>query len=234
MKISGPLEDAIFIERPNRFLVVAKVNGKCVESHLPDPGRLTELLIPGAALKVRWVPESQTNRKTKWTAVLVNKNGQWISIDSTLPNRFIKELLKQNKLPMFQGYQFVRSEVSVKGHRFDFLLEKDDHPFFLEVKSVTLVKNGVAMFPDAITERGVRHVTALADLVKSGVGAGVLFVCQRSDVKLFRPQWDRDHRFAEVLVMADRVGVKIWVISSKVSPESIEYNKQIPYDLSPF
>jgi sugar fermentation stimulation protein A len=111
-------------------------------------------------------------------------------------------------------------------------LEKNGIPFYLEVKSVTLVEDGVAMFPDAVTERGTRHMTALSELVKSGNDAGVLFVCQRSDVNSFRPQCERDPKFAESLKSAEKTGVRIHVIKAKVTPESIKYMGEIPYNLN--
>ncbi len=149
MNIAGPLEDARFVERPNRFLTVVDIGGEAVESHLPDPGRLRELLIPGADLKVRPSNGQSPNRRTRWTTVMVKSGRQWVSIDSTLPNRFVSNLLESGKLPTYKSFRLVKSEVTVGNHRFDFLLEKDGAPFYLEVKSVTFVENFVAQFPDA-------------------------------------------------------------------------------------
>ena len=163
---------------------------------------------------------------------MVKTKNEWVSIDSTLPNRFVNYLLKKNQLPFFEGYTLKKTEIKSGSHRFDFLLEKNSYPFYLEVKSVTLVEDGVAMFPDAVTERGTRHMKALADLVKSGNDAGVLFVCQRSDVNSFRPQCERDPKFAESLKSAEKAGVRIHVIKAKVTPESIQYMGEIPYNLN--
>lgn len=234
MRIDGPLENAVFLERPNRFLTIVRLNGRREESHLPDPGRLRELLVPEAKLKIRPAPGgSLGHRKTAWTTVMVKTGRQWVSIDSTLPNRFVKSLLEENQLPMFDEYELIRSEVKNGDHRFDFLLEKDGAPLFLEVKSVTLVEKGAAMFPDAVTQRGRRHMNALAQLSRNGAGAAVLFVCQRSDVQQFRPQWERDPRFAHALANAEQAGVFVSVISALVSPDAIEFEKIIPYDLTP-
>ena len=235
MKISGPLIDATFVERPNRFLTIVEVHGHRVESHLPDPGRLKELLTPGARLKVRPVSNGMSSRrKTNWTTVMVRTGQQWVSIDTTLPNRIVEHLLKARELPMLAGFRLAQREVNYGHHRFDFLLENNGQLFYLEVKSVTLVENGVAMFPDAVTERGARHMVGLSDLVKSGTAAGVLFVCQRSDVTLFRPQWRQDPTFARTLVEAEKRGVKIWAIACNVSPSIIGFRKEIPYDLTHF
>lgn len=235
MKILGPLYDATFLDRPNRFLTIVSINGEYVKSHLPDPGRLKELLLPGSTVKVRRIPNSlMKNRKTKWTTVMVKTGNQWVSVDSTLPNRFVKWLLEKGDIPFLKKYQIKKQEIAVDHHRFDFLLESSNGLFYLEVKSVTLVDNGVAMFPDAVTARGTRHLEMLAKISRNGLRSGVLFVCQRSDVEVFRPQWDRDPKFAETLAKAEVAGVKIWVISSDVSPTNIRYKEDIPYNLLPF
>ncbi|MFQ6673417.1 MAG: DNA/RNA nuclease SfsA [Fidelibacterota bacterium] len=235
MKIKGPLTDAAFLERPNRFLTMVKIDGGREESHLPDPGRLKELLVPGARIRVRRASDgSLLTRKTRWTTVMVKAGSHWVSIDSTLPNRFVKWLLDRGDLPMFRGWGLVRTEVPYGRHRFDFLLEKEGRLLYLEVKSVTLVEGGVGMFPDAVTQRGSRQMAALADLVRSGVDSGVLFVCQRGDVELFRPQWDRDPGFARALVEAEKTGVKVWAISAEVTGTAIRFKNEIPCDLTPF
>ena len=232
MNIAGPLEDARFIERPNRFLTVVDIGGKTVESHLPDPGRLRELLIPGASLKVRPINGNSSSRRTAWTTVMVKSGRQWVSIDSTLPNRFVQNLLERGQLRIFESYRLVKREVTVGNHRFDFLLEKGGEQFYLEVKSVTFVENGVARFPDAVTERGTRHALSLAEMSREGVRTGILFVCQRPDASLFRPMWKRDPKFAEALLEAEDAGVQVNVITAKMAPEAISYHKEIPYDLS--
>ena len=233
MKIEGPLIQGKFVERPNRFITMVEVDGKIVRSHLPDPGRLKELLLPGAELLLRPAPEG-SERKTKYSTVMLYHEGQLISLVSVLPNRFVLEALQDNVLPMFHNYGFVRSEVSHGNHRFDFLLKgQNENPFYLEVKSVTYVENGLAKFPDAVTERGARHAQALADIVKSGVGAGILFVCQRSDANQFSPMWERDPKFSKTLLEAYKTGVKVWCITTQVSETEMRFGKEIPVNLEP-
>lgn len=233
MKIDGPLIQGKFIERPNRFIVIAKVEGKIMRTHLPDPGRLKELLFPGAKLLLRHAPKN-SKRKTKYTTVMVNHGGQLISLVSTLPNHLVSELLQNKELPMLSEYNYVQSEVLNGSHRFDFLLnDQNKTPFFLEVKSVTYVENGLAKFPDAITLRGKRHAHALTKLVQKGAGAGILFVCQRPDAKQFAPMWNRDPKFAEALLHAKKSGVKVWCITTKISETDISFKNQIPVNLFP-
>ena len=231
MKIEGPLINAVFIERPNRFITIIEIGGEKHKSHLPDPGRLKELLIPGASLLVRPAPENK-ERSTAFTTIMVNLKGQWISLVSTLPNQFVKYSFQKNRIPIFQKYKLVRPEVTIRNHRFDFLLSnKSGKNFFLEVKSVTFVENGIAKFPDAVTTRGMNHAKTLTNLVKEGEFAGILFVCQRPDATLFEPMWDRDPMFSNVLFNAYKMGVKVWCITLNVSQTEISFNKEIPVNL---
>tara|TARA_B100000029_G_C17530170_1_gene942998 strand:- start:432 stop:1133 length:702 start_codon:yes stop_codon:yes gene_type:complete len=233
VKIEGPLIQGRFYSRPNRFLTIVEVDGNLVESHLPDPGRLKELLIPGAELYLRPVPKDKP-RKTRFTTVMVCHNGQFISLNSILPNKFVKQSLEKNILPMFEGYKLLRTEVSFGRHRFDFFLETPQgDPFYLEVKSVTFVENKIAQFPDAVTERGARHALALAELAKRGQKAGIIFVCQRKDANELIPMWDRDPKFGNALVDAKNAGVNIWCITCSVSLKSITFLREIPVNLVP-
>ena len=231
MKIEGPLINAVFIERPNRFITIIEIGGEKHKSHLPDPGRLKELLIPGASLMVRPAPENK-ERSTAFTTIMVNLKGQWISLVSTLPNQFVKYSFQKNRIPIFQKYKLVRPEVTIRNHKFDFLLSnKSGKNFFLEVKSVTFVEDGIAKFPDAVTTRGMNHAKTLTDLVKEGEFAGILFVCQRPDATLFEPMWDIDPMFSNVLFNAYKIGVKVWCITLNVSQTEISFNKEIPVNL---
>ncbi|MBT3663788.1 MAG: DNA/RNA nuclease SfsA [Candidatus Marinimicrobia bacterium] len=233
MKIEGPLVSGKFVDRPNRFIAMVAVDGQIVRSHLPDPGRLKELLIPGADLLVRPAPKG-SERKTKYSTVMVRHEGQLISLVSALPNRFVLESLQEGILPMFKAFRFVRAEIAQGNHRFDFLLEdENENPFYLEVKSVTFVENGCAKFPDAVTARGARHAKALSDLVMNGKGAGILFVCQRPDADRFEPMWDRDPKFSQALYDAQKAGVLVWCIATNISETEMTYKTEIPVNLEP-
>jgi len=235
VKIEGPLITGRFVARPNRFVTLVDVEGEIVRSHLPDPGRLRELLVPGAELLLRPRPEG-ANRKTDYSTVMVRHEGQLVSLVSALPNRFVRESLIAGELPMFQGYALLRPEITVGRHRFDFLLrDPDQHPFYLEVKSVTFVEAGVAMFPDAVSERGSRHARALQELIEAGgAGAGVLFVCQRSDAREFRPMWDRDPKFGRAIAEAHGAGVRVWCITVKVDMNEMTFFREIPVNLNSY
>ena len=232
MKIAGPLISGRFIDRPNRFITRVKLNGNLVISHLPDPGRLRELLFPGVEVYLHPAPKN-SSRKTRYTTVMVRHGGVLISLVSALPNRFVKLELERGGLPMLAAYNLDRTEVHYGHHRFDFLLrDKSENPFYLEVKSVTFVQDGVAQFPDAVTARGTRHANALVELVKQGAAAGILFVCQRSDAESFRPMHERDPKFATALSKAYCSGVNVWCITTKVTLEEMTYYREIPIALN--
>ena len=232
MIIEGPLVSGTFVERPNRFIAIVMKGGQVVRTHLPDPGRLKELLIPGAKLLLRPALKG-SNRKTKYSTVMVNHGGQLISLVSALPNRFVLESFFDESLPMLKGYKLVQPEVSHGNHRFDFLLKDNNgKQFYLEVKSVTYVENRLAQFPDAVTQRGTRHAKALAKLVDEGNRAGILFVCQRSDADQFIPMWDRDPEFGNALLEAKKVGVKVWCITTHFTETEMTFQKEIPVNLN--
>jgi len=231
MKLKDSLISAIFVDRPNRFITIINIKGKEYKSHLPDPGRLKELLVVGCKLWVRYV-KNNSNRKTNYTTVFVEHKGQLISLISTLPNEFVKESLMTNTLPIYRKYKLIKSEVAIHNHRIDFLIENESgDPFYLEVKSVTYVQNGVAKFPDAVTRRGFLHLKLLQELVFKGYHAGVLFVCQRPDALSFQPMWERDPYFSSALLEAYDKGVKMNCITLNISKSQITFNTEISLNL---
>ena len=231
MNIGHKFIEAEFIERPNRFLTRVKLDEHIVDSHLPDPGRLKELLIPGARLLIK--KEYGGNRKTKFSTQAVYAGKTLISLNTLLPNRFVSYLLKHQGLSFLKEWKFQQQEVSYGKSRFDFQLEKDDAVMVLEVKSVTLVEQGIAKFPDAITERGRRHVNHLAELAAEGLDVMVLFVVQRPDAERFQPQWKRDPNFGYTLFQAWQNGLKVRVIKMEMTRETNSYLGEIPYELNP-
>jgi sugar fermentation stimulation protein A len=229
-----PLYKARFIERPNRFLIRCRVNGKIVDAHLPDPGRLKELLIPDVKLLIEHTP--RIGKKTQYTVHLVNTPTGYVSINTRYPNLLVLQSLQNHCLPGFQDYSLIRSEVPVENHRLDFELKTSSgKQVFMEVKSVTLVeRDGIARFPDAVTSRGKSHVELLEKLVKQGIETWVFFVVQRQDSRIFTPHWQRDPDFSSALEKAIQSGVKLAVHSCRISKESIGWHLPIPYDLKDY
>jgi len=160
MKIEGRTLRGIFQERPNRFLALVKIENRILPSFLPNPGRMHELLTPGTEVVLREVLKE--NRKTDYDLIGVFHNGQMVSVDSRVPNKLILEALRNREIEELSDYNTIKPEYGYGHTRFDFFLANEHERCLLEVKSCTLVKDGVAMFPDAKTERGRRHVRDLA------------------------------------------------------------------------
>ncbi|MFQ5838798.1 MAG: DNA/RNA nuclease SfsA [Thermoplasmata archaeon] len=205
MKVEG-LKEARFRERLNRFLVEVELEGRGTLCHLPNPGRLRELLQPGATVFLREQPVE--GRKTSHDLAAVRLGSILVSVDSRLPNRAVRHLLREGRLQEFAGYTTIIPEARLGNSRVDFLL-RNGRECYLEVKSCTLVVDGAALFPDAPTERGRRHLEELVAAVESGFKAAVLFVVQRPDASLFRPNDETDSRFGDALRRAHRAGVKV-------------------------
>jgi sugar fermentation stimulation protein A len=207
----GSLREAHFKARRNRFLVEAELHGSVVECHLPNPGRLRELLVPGATVYL--LRKSRAGRKTGHDLVAVRHGSVLVSVDSRLPNRAVGRLLRQRALMEFSRYSTIIPEARIGESRVDFLL-RDGTDCYLEVKSCTLVVDGIALFPDAPTERGRRHMEDLASAVRSGSRAAVLFVVQRPDARAFRPNDETDPRFGDALRRAHEAGVEVYAYRS--------------------
>ncbi|MCF7921491.1 MAG: DNA/RNA nuclease SfsA [Candidatus Marinimicrobia bacterium] len=229
MSLAPGLIEAEFVARPNRFLSKVRINGEVVDSHVPDPGRLQELLFPGARVLVE--PKSGEHRKTKFATVMVYSGDELISINSQLPNRFVRHCLDHSLIPEFQGWKVKKQEYSVGKSRFDFLLEKEGLEKLLEVKSATLVEDGVARFPDAVTSRGKRHVLHLAESISPERSAAVLFIVQRADARSFEPHWGRDPEFAQALQYSIEKGVELLIYTTHLTPDSMLLGNAISYTL---
>lgn len=193
-----------YLARLNRFAIAVRVARKREVAHLPNPGRLLEVLTPGRDVLLRRAPPG---RATRWTAVAADLGGTLVSLDSSLPNRAFPRFLAQGVLPELSGSCLVAKEPKLGAGRADFLLAKEGRRIWVEVKSVTLVEGGVALFPDAPTARGARHLRELAERVREGDAALVVFVVQRPDAERFGPNGPVDPSFAEMFRRAQVLGV---------------------------
>ena len=221
-----------FISRPNRFIALVDVDG-CIETvHVKNTGRCKELLIPGC--KVYLSISNNPNRKTKFDLVATEKDigqGRYILInmDSQIPNDVAEEWLRSGEL--FSKSATIRREVTFGDSRIDFYIEDGARKAFLEVKGCTLEKGGIAMFPDAPTERGVKHIKELTKCVKDGYEAYILFVIQMKGVREFRPNDETDEKFGEAIREASKNGVKLIAMDSIVTPESLLIDSKIKITL---
>lgn len=230
MEILGKLVPGRFVARDNRFRVTVEVDGRKVWAHLPNSGRLGELLVPGAQILVLEQPAAR--RKTKYDLSFVEFGGRWVSVDARLPNELVQEAIRDGRLAPLSGYASLRREVVYYHSRFDFLLEGPERaPCLVEVKSITLVVDGLGCFPDAVTQRGRRHVEELADAINAGYRAVVVFCVQREDAKAVRPHDESDPEFARALRAAARRGLEIYAYACQVEPGRVEISHHLPVRL---
>lgn len=225
MKLGDRIVDGIFLERPNRYLAKVTIEGVEVFAHVPDPGRLPGLMIPGR--KVRLVYNPGPKRKTDYTLVLVRHGSLWVSVYPVFANALVKEALEKRSLPFLTGYEKFVSEVKMGNSRFDFQLEFGGSLAYVEVKSVSLVEDTVGKFPDAPTERGVKHLQELIELRKQGTRAAVLFISQRSDTRSIVPNDAVDPKFGDWLRKAHEQGVELYGHNCKVTSSSVSLENPV-------
>ena len=206
-----------FLARPNRFIAQIEISGEVQTVHVKNTGRCRELLTPGVTV---WCQESDNpNRKTKFDLIAVQKGDRLINMDSQAPNVAAREWLKAGGLGEIQN---LKAESFHGDSRFDFSFTKDGKQCFLEVKGVTLENDGVCAFPDAPTERGVKHLKGLTKLAREGYGAYALFVIQMPDVKYLHPNDATDPAFGAALREAAEAGVQILAMDCAVTESAME------------
>ena len=210
-----------FISRPNRFIARVDIAGVEHTVHVKNTGRCKELLVPGCTVFLE--KSDNPNRKTLYDLIAVIKGDRVINMDSQAPNAVFRRWIKK-QLPNAT----VKREITYKDSRFDCYIETETDKIFVEVKGVTLEENGYVRFPDAPTERGIKHINGLIDAVNNGYKAAVFFVIQMEDVISFSPNYDTQPRFGQALKNAEAAGVKILAYSCKVTPDSLEIDKQVP------
>jgi sugar fermentation stimulation protein A len=242
MKLSGSYHLGRFIERPNRFL--AKVlledlessrskSNSIVEAHVPDPGRLKELFLPDAQVVLR--ESDNPNRKTQYSLIGVRVRSQtkniWVNVDSQISNKLFQNDF--HKIPEFEAHKIIRPEITYRKSRIDFLMENPvGKRVLVEIKGVTLVEETLALFPDAPTVRGTKHIHELKKAIEEKYEAAVVFFIKRSDATAFQPNMTMDPSFSKALLSAMEAGVKVYPVRCHFDPiESMELSI---LDLVPF
>lgn len=227
MIINNNIVFAKFIKRPNRFQAYVNINGEEMMVHVPNTGRCREILVEDSTVVLR--EETNPLRKTKYDLIAGYKNGKIINIDSQIPNKVVDEALKNKKIKKLEKYDIIEREKSFGNSRFDFKLGKSSKAgknvlsseYYLEVKGVTFEENGKAMFPDAPTDRGRKHLYELIEVKKSGRKAGVLFLIQMDGVEYFTPHDEMDKEFGKAVRLAHENGVDVFAYDCKVEARAI-------------
>ncbi|SET15105.1 DNA/RNA nuclease SfsA [[Clostridium] polysaccharolyticum] len=218
-----------FLGRPNRFIAHVDLNGEEAVCHVKNTGRCKELLIPGESVVYIEDHGEDARRKTRYSLIGVEKGNLMINMDSQAPNKVVKEWIAQGGF--LPGITLIKPEKKYGDSRFDFYLEQGDKKIFMEVKGVTLEENGVAMFPDAPTERGIKHMEELITCKENGYDAYILFVVQMAGMKVFKPN-DRTHpAFGEALRKAKKHGVEILVKDCLVKEDELKIAGTLPFEL---
>lgn len=219
---------ATFLKRPNRFIAHCMVNGKEEIVHVKNTGKCRELLIPGCSVYLQ--EHDNPNRKTKFSLISVIKGKRLINMDSQVPNKIAYEALlnKSIVLPeLDEEINLIKCEKTYKSSRFDIYIETDNKKAFVEVKGVTLEEDGVVLFPDAKTERGVKHVNELIEASKDGYLSYILFVVQMDGVKYFTPNAKMHDEFAKALKHASSNGVNVISYDCNVGIDSISIKEKV-------
>lgn len=217
---------AIFLDRPNRFIAHIELEGRREVCHVKNTGRCRELLVPGATIYVQ--KDLNPARKTHFDLISVQKGQRLINMDAQAPNKVVAEWLRAGQLPYLTNLQ---PEYTYNASRLDFYFERRGQPCLLEVKGVTLEDNGVVRFPDAPTERGVKHLHELTGSLQAGYEAYVFFVIQMSKVKYFAANWLTHAAFGEALQTAAAAGVKILAYDCKVTKTTLTIAHPVPVQL---
>ena len=215
---------ATFISRPNRFISQVKIDGKIEIAHVKNTGRCKELLVPGA--KVILQRSDNPNRATKYDLIAVYKSERLINMDSQAPNRVFYEHLQSGEY--IEGITLIKPEAKYGDSRFDFYIEANARKIFVEVKGVTLEEDGIALFPDAPTLRGVKHLNELAGCAQTGYEAHVVFVIQMKGVLHFTPNNRIHPEFGTALVAALKAGVKVAVLDCNVGVDRLRIGAPVP------
>lgn len=219
------IKQAVFIERPNRFIAYIEIDGRTEACHVKNTGRCQELLIKG---NIVYVEESDNpNRKTKYDLIAVDKEGVLINMDSQAPNKAAVEWIEQGGIYKKEDIIFIKQEKKYGNSRFDIYVETSKEKAFIEVKGVTLENEGAAIFPDAPTKRGLKHIYELIDCVKQGYQAYILFVIQLQGIKYFIPNDDTQPEFRQALKKAEEAGVKILAYECRVETDMLKIAKQV-------
>ncbi len=228
MRFPSPLIPATLLRRYKRFLVDARLpSGRVVTAHCANSGGLLGCKTPGSRILLSYRPDR--GRRLKYTWEMIRVGRAWVGVNTMRPNRLVEEAIAGGVIGELQGYSRLRREVRINPRsRLDLCLEREGERCYVEVKSVTLGLGDVAAFPDAVTERGTRHLRDLIRLRRKGVRSALVFVVQRGDCEAFRPADEIDPVYGRWLRRGAEVGVEILPYRARVTPRGITLGRRLP------
>ncbi len=230
MKFDQKLVSGKLIKRYKRFLTDVELeDGSIVVAHCTNSGTMKSCLEEGAPVLLS--PAKDPKRKTRFTWEIIYINGGWIGINTIIPNQLVYEAVKNNEIVGLENYTNVRREVKFEDSRLDVFAENENEKCFIEVKNVTMKVGDAALFPDAVTTRGLKHLETLIRIKKQGMRAVMVYVIQRMDVDNFGVAKHIDPKYAEALQRAIDQGVEIFPIQAEVSPLGIELRNKLPINI---
>jgi sugar fermentation stimulation protein A len=226
MKFETDLIKGKLIRRYKRFLTDVELeDGSIVIAHCTNSGSMKTCIEEGAPVYLS--PAKDPKRKTKFTWEMIFINGGWIGINTIIPNKLAFDAIKNGEIEKLRGYSTLKREVRFGDSRFDIFAENKTEKCFVEVKNVTMKVGNSALFPDAVTTRGRKHLETLIEVKKQGTRAVMLYVIQRMDVDSFGPAEDIDPDYAKSLRNAIKNGVEVIAVQAEVNPKGIEIVKEL-------
>jgi len=227
----GPLVRGVLVKRYQRFLADVRLgNRRLVTAHCPNTGSMLSCSEPGRPVYLS--PHNNPSRRLRYTWEMIEMPGSLVGVNTRTPNLLVKTAAGAGKIPALSGYDLIKTEVRTGDSRLDLVLEGSDRrPCFVEIKNCTLVEEGTAFFPDAVTQRGRKHLANLAGLAENGRRAVIFFLIQRMDARLFRPADHIDPEYGRALRRAVRAGVEVMVYDVAISLKGIDIRGAVGYDL---
>lgn len=231
MKWNPSLTEATLIKRYKRFLADIKLKNQNLTIHVPNTGAMTSCWEAECVCGIS--KSDNPSRKMAYTLEYTRMENTWIGVNTANANKVMLEWLKEKILPEFSGYEMIQPEKKIGDSRIDFFLSShSDLPdCYIEVKSVTLKLQGVAQFPDSVSERGQKHLKELIELKKQGKRACMAFVVQREDVDRMKAAYSIDRKYTELIKEANAAGVEIYVYQCRLNLTDISFGKRLPFDL---
>lgn len=230
MEFNTSLIPGRLIKRYKRFLADVRLeDGSITTAHCTNSGSMKTCIEENALVYL--TPVNDPKRKTQFTWEMIFMNGHWIGINTSVPNILAYEAVRDGKIEKLKGYTCVEREVRFQDSRFDVYAENESERCFIEVKNVTMKVDEFALFPDAVTTRGRKHLDTLIRAKEKGFRAVMLYVIQRMDVEKFGPAREIDPEYAETLKKAYAAGVEVIPVQAKVTPERIEIIRELPFEL---